>query len=50
MADLAIGEEDEHERIMVEVDEKRFQQVLLNYQSNGLKFIEKEIGKLMIIL
>ena len=32
------------------MDEKRFQQVQLNYQSNAIKFIDKKRGKIVILL
>jgi len=36
--------------IRLHMDEKRFQQVLLNYQSNALKFIDKPEGRIEISL
>jgi len=35
---------------MVDLDEQRFQQVLLNYQSNALKFMYREEGKILVLL
>jgi len=32
------------------MDEKRFQQALLNYQSNAIKFSNKKEGKVRVLL
>ena len=34
----------------IEIDEKRFQQVLLNYQSNAIKFVNKQNSKVNILV
>ena len=36
--------------VRLHIDEKRFQQVLLNYQSNAIKFIDKSSGRIVICL
>lgn len=35
---------------MVSFDEQRFQQVLLNFQSNAIKFMHKENSSLLILV
>jgi len=35
---------------VINFDEKRFQQVLLNFQSNALKFINSKEGRIQIVL
>mmetsp|Transcript_41517 Transcript_41517/g.63382 ORF Transcript_41517/g.63382 Transcript_41517/m.63382 type:complete len:115 (-) Transcript_41517:266-610(-) len=44
------SEADQQPTARVMMDEKRFQQVLLNYVSNALKFINKRSAKIHIIL
>jgi len=34
----------------VDLDPQRLQQVLLNYQSNALKFMNKERGRILILV
>jgi len=34
----------------INFDKRRFQQVLLNYLSNAIKFIDKEVGKVKIVV
>jgi len=39
-----------HCNFSVFVDEKRIQQVILNYQSNAIKFVDKDHNKVLILV